>query len=172
MSQFRSSRISLYAFAVLIFGYLAYYTGILNISLVYVVGFALALNGIGTFLYAYGSNRPVSLFLSVFFFNSGVVLLVMERFRLFASYPFFASGLLLTGAIGSLLLFMENPARRAYLIYTVVLFIIGGSLLTISRRFIPVDFLLWIKNIFSSFWVTLLVLLIITGYGIIRDKLS
>jgi len=170
MSHIRSSRISLYAFAVLILGYLFYYTGVLSISLVYVVAFALALNGIGTFLYAYGSDRPGSLFLAVFFFNTGIILFLIERFRVAVSYPFLASALLLTGAIAFFLYYLEDTSRRAYLIYTIVMLVVGGALLTFMRKFQPIDFLLWIRNIFSSFWIMLLALMVITVYGIIRDR--
>ena len=165
-----SSRISAYAFAVLVLGYFFYYTGVLSISLLYVVAFALILNGVGTFLYAFGSRRTVSLFLSVYFFNFGMILLLVEKFRLPVTYPFFASAFMLTNGFAFMLLYLEDIHKRTNLLYTVICLIIGAVLLTSFRRFQPVDFLLWMRNIVTSFWTLFLAVIGVAAYGFFRDN--
>ncbi len=170
MGSRHSSRISLYAFSILVLGYFFYYTGILSISLFYVVAFALILNGVGTFIYAFGAKRMFSLFISVYFFNFGIILLLMEKFRPPVTWPFFASAFMLTNAFAFLLLYIEDTKKRTNLIYTVVCLIIGSVLLTSFRRFQPIDFLLWMRNILTSFWTLFIAVLGIAAYGFFRDN--
>ncbi len=172
MSTKFAAKIPLYSLSILLLGYAFYYFGVLNISLVYIAGFALVLNGIGTFLSVYGRNKTVSLFISVYIFNIGLLLLFIEKFHLFLNLPFLLSAFSLITGGAFVIHLLEDSSRILNVLYAIIFFAAGVALLLAFRNFRPFDFLLWIRSIISSFWGLMLFLIFFAGYALLRDKIS
>ncbi len=164
------SKLSVYALITLILGYVFYYTGVLNISLIYIVGFALVLNGLGTFLHTFGKQRNYSLFTAVYFFNSGLLLILLQKFKLMTTAPFIVSAIIFSTAIAFLLLFFEDSEKKKNLMYSVLLLAAGGVIMTLYRKLYPIDFILWLKEILGTFWIAILSIIALALISFRKEK--
>lgn len=165
-----TGRIISYSLIILILGILLKVTGILHTNTSVLFAFALILSGAGIFTNYFGSQSPKLLFSAASIFFLGFIIILVSFFSVDIGGRFYTPVILLVAGINFLLLFFDDMKRKMYLLLFAVLGGVGFIILAYHGGMSFHSFFMGIWDIIRSFWLFLLLLLVIILSIVFRDK--
>jgi hypothetical protein len=131
--------------------------GVIDVSNIELLGYALIFYGITMVYTSFGKKQPVVLFFGSSLFLTGILLFLLSNFEFTnTSETVFPSILLITG-IDFLMLFFDNPSRKSFLAVSVTA-ILSAIVVTILLGSITVqNFFTSIINISVKYWPVVLI---------------
>lgn len=135
--------------------------GFISLSSGEIIGYAFIFYGISDVYLSLGRNRRVSLFFGTVFFFVGIVLYVLNNFLIFWGPSLLLPSLFLIPGFAYLMLCIDNPANKKFLVFGIILTLTGFILTMINGQFNLSSFYNSVLRVSSIYWQVVLVAAII-----------
>lgn len=135
--------------------------GFISFSSGEIIGYALIFYGISDVYLSLGSNRKISLFFGTIFFLIGILLYVLNNFLIFWGLSLLLPSIFLIPGFAYMMLCIDNPANKKFLIAGIILILTGFILTIINGQFNLSTFYNSILQVSSIYWQVVLVAAII-----------
>ncbi len=146
------------------------FLGLIYLSSGEIIGYALIFYGISIVYLSLGRNQKYSLFFGTVFFLTGILLYVLNNFLVFSSTSALLPSALLIPGIAYLMLFMDNPSNKKFLVIGTALIAVGLTTITINGQLNLPSFYHSVLKITTSYWQIVLVVVVILILISIEEK--
>ena len=144
--------------------------GFIYLSSGEIIGYALIFYGISIVYLSLGRNHKYSLFFGAVFFLTGILLYVLNNFLVFGGASVLLPSALLIPGIACLMLFLDNPSNKKFLIIGIVLIVVGLITITINGQLNLDSFYHSVLKIATSYWQVVLIVVVILILISIEEK--
>ena len=135
--------------------------GLINLSSGEIIGYALILYGISDVYLSLGRNRKYSLFFGTVFFLTGILLYVLNNFIVFWGPTLLLPTVLFIPGVAYLMLYLDNPSNKKFLVIGIVLVSSGLSATIINGQFNFSSFYDSLLKVATFHWQIVLVIAVI-----------
>jgi hypothetical protein len=135
--------------------------GIINFSIREILCLLLIVTGIGLAYIGLGDKSDAAVFLGTILFLTGILLLTNLSFNLKFEKADYISIALITTAIGFVMLYINTPVRKIYLLIFLILLISSAVLFIIKSNFGPDRFVAAILPVINVYWPAVVIFLLL-----------